>query len=337
MKNILLVFTGGTIGSNCHNGTIDTSSQARYQLLELFKQYYPTSDEIHFKILQPFQLLSENLQPSIWEQLIDAIEAEHPAEFDGIIVTHGTDTLAFSAAALALYFNYLNIPLLLVSSNYPMWHKSANGLDNFICAVEYIAQAKPAGVFVPYKNPGQIQHLHIASRLASCLQLSGDFISVQSRPYMLFENGNFTEYYVIDRASCIHRPLNPDFSSNILLLKPYPGLDYSHINLTGVDAVLHDLYHSGTACSSDQYGSQHALPAFINNCRQLGIKVYLAPALQHPDAYKSTRELIGLGAEMIWNMSLEAAYVKLLLGYGNFKQPQDISEFLQQDIALEHV
>ncbi len=337
MKNILLVFTGGTIGSSSEHGTIDTSGQARYQLLELFNQHYPHYQQVNFKTLQPVKLLSENLHPSIWKQIIQAIEAEDMSNFDGIIVTHGTDTLAFTAAALSFYFNFLEIPLLLVSSDYPLNHPKANGVDNFICAVDYIFQKQPAGTFVPYKNPGQTMHLHIATRLASSLQLSGDFISVQSKPYMNYKQGLFEPLLSVDRPFRHILTLKPNFSSNILLIRPYPGLDYSHINLDGVDAVLHDLYHSGTACTSGASGNRYSLIEFIRNCRQQQLPFYIAPAVKHPDAYKSTRELIEQGGEMIWNISLESAYAKLLLAYGNYSDLQSIGDFLQQDIALEHI
>ncbi len=346
MKNILLVFTGGTIGSSSEKGVINTSGRARYQLLDLFQQHYPDSQSICFKTIQPLHILSENLQPVIWEKLIAVIEAENPSEFDGIIVTHGTDTLAFSAAALGLYFNHLNSPMLLVSSNYPLSHPEANGLQHFICAVEYIKQQKPAGVFVPYKNPKQTQQVHLATRLASSLQLSGDFVSVQSQCYMKFEQvqhtrtagqGRFMQTQNIDSSCCIPTHLKANFSKKILLLRPYPGLDYSSVNLHKVDAVLHDCYHSGTACATDESGEQYSLSVFIKYCRQQKIPVYMAPAVKHYDVYDSVRKLIEQGAEMIWNMSLESAYVKLLLAYGNFTDQQQISTFLQQDIALEHI
>jgi len=67
------------------------------------------------------------------------------------------------------------------------------------------------------------------------------------------------------------------------------------------------------------------------------IKVYLAPSIKSTDAYQSTRALIGQGAEMIWNMSIEAAYVKLMLAYGNFTDEQQIMGFIDKDIAGEHV
>ncbi len=341
MKNILVVFTGGTIGCSVQAGTINTSAQAGFQLIELFKQL-PQPEPIQFHCLQPLQLLSENLHPAVWTTLIQAIEQQNLADYDGIIVTHGTDTLAFTAAALSFYFNHLDKPLLLVSSNYPLTHPQANGVQNFVCAVEFIRQRIQNGVFVPYTNPADITQVHIGSRLASCLQLSGDFISVQSKSYLTFQNGVFD--YVTARIdlpgfkNLAGLKLNALFSKRILLIKPYPGLDYSAFNLADVDAVLHDLYHSGTACSVNDWGENYNLANFIARCQQVNIHCYLAPALKTADVYASSQVLLEKQwVTVLWNMSLEAAYVKLLLAYTNFAQAAEIADFMAKNLALEQI
>lgn len=336
-KNILLVFTGGTIGSQLDGDTIDTNGNMGFKLLQRFAEQDNQPDSVSFKTLQPLQILSENLHPGHWPQLIASIEAEDLSQFDGIIVTHGTDSLAFSAAALSLYFNRLNIPLLLVSSDLPLGHPQANGMANFICAVEFIRQLGLAGVFVPYRNPGQTMQLHLGSRLASCLPLSSDFISVQSRTWMRYQNGRFEALNSQDSEACSPMALKPEFSKRILLIRPYPGLDYTMFNLEHVDLVLHDLYHSGTACALTAAGEQYSLVEFVKHCAGCGLKVYLAPSVYSENAYASTRELLECGAEMIWNISLEAAYAKLLLAYGNFSSEREISVFLQQNLAWERV
>lgn len=350
MKNILLVFTGGTIGSAVSEGTINTSGAAGFKLIQQFRQQYKNHQHIRFNAIQPLEILSENLAPCAWQTLINAIEAEQPGQFDGIIITHGTDTLAYTAAALSFYFNTIKIPMLLVSSNYPLDDPRANGLENFICAVEFILQKKQAGVFVPYRNQHQSTQVHRGSRLACSLQLSGDFFSVQGSSYMQFENAQFTltNPPAINPLRSLREgrgdgmqthmpPLKADFSDRVLMIKPYPGLDYSHFNLENIDAVLHDLYHSGTACATAQWGNQYSLSGFIKYCEEQNIKVYLAPAIKSPDVYQSARILIGQGAEIIWNMSIEAAYVKLILAYGNFTDEQQIIDFINRDIAGEHV
>jgi len=175
MKNILVVFTGGTIGSIATDGTINTEGNTSFKLIRLFQQHYENHQQIHFDTIQPLQILSENLAPDAWKILIDAIEAARPDQYDGIIITHGTDTLAYTACALSFYFNAAKVPMLLVSSDYPLEHPQANGLENFICAVEFVLQINKAGVFAPYRNQQQTTQLHQGTRLACSLQLSGDF------------------------------------------------------------------------------------------------------------------------------------------------------------------
>ncbi len=356
MKNILVVFTGGTIGSTALAGTIDTADTAPFKLIDLFQQHDKNPQQIRFSIIEPLQLLSENLVPCIWQTLITAIEAQQLEHYDGIIITHGTDTLAYTAGALSFYFNAIKIPLLLVSSDYPLDNPKANGLDNFMCAVEFIRQKIQAGVFVPYRNQQQALQIHKGSRLSCSLQLSGDFFSVQDKSFMHYENRIFSQLnpatkptsgkdnsFSADEVSLgattvtKNPQLTARFSERILMIKPYPGLNYRHFNLENVDAVLHDLYHSGTACASMQWCENYSLLEFIKRCGEQKIKVYLAPAIKSADAYQSTRALIEQGAEMIWNMSIEAAYVKLMLAYGNFTDEQQILAFLDEDIAGEHV
>ena len=332
---ILLVFTGGTIGSLSENGNIDLDPKARFKLLELFKQRYQNSAAIDFSTLQPLQILSENLHPGDWKTLIEAIESENPDKFDGIIVTHGTDTLAFSAAALGVYFNYLEKPMLLVSSNLPLENPEANGIPNLIAAVDFIVQRKATGVFVPYQNPGELLEIHQATRLSSCLALSGDFISIQSQSFMRYHSGNFEQLYPLTASAKLK--LKADFSSRILLLRPYPGLNYQDFNLENVDAVLHDLYHSGTACTREVYGEFYNLNSFIRDCQQRSLSVYLSPSLYSESAYSSTRELLANGAKIIWNTSLETTYAKLLLAFANYQKTADLEAFLQGNIAGEHV
>jgi len=338
MKKILLVLTGGTIGSTVVGSTIGTDSSTQLELMGRLQDHYRHVHEFAFHTIQPVELLSENLAPGIWGHIIRAIESEGLAEFDGVIITHGTDTLAFSAAALGLYWHSIDLPILMVSSNHPIEDNRANGIANFICALEFIRHNQGAGLFVPYQNPGQTMRVHLGARLASSLQLSGDFMSVQDKDYWVYD-GNRFKAPDIPWANPQRKsyPLQANFDKDILMVRPYPGLNYDHYNLPRVDAVLHDLYHSGTASSTTDYGGQHSLPRFIRRCAHKNIAVFLAPAIKSPVCYQSTQALLDAGARMIWNMSLETAYAKLLLAYGNFADPEVRLEFLDADIAHEHI
>jgi L-asparaginase len=279
---------------------------------------------VSFTTVQPYQILSENLSTEAWTTLISAIENENPQNYDGIIVTHGTDTLAYTAAALGFYFHALNVPIFLVSSHLPLSNENANGLENFSLAVEKIVTENLTGVFVPYRNPNEkMVTLHKATRLTCSPQLSSDFFSVA--------NVNLVP------KAIFNMPLKPYFSARILMIKPYPSLNYDNFNLKNVDAVLHDLYHSGTACTTAEWGENQSLLKFIERCKAENVAVYLAPALKSEDAYQSMFELNLSGATMLWNMTLEATYVKLSLVYGNFNDLSTIISFMQLNLADERI
>lgn len=334
MNKILIVFTGGTIGSWVQNGIINPKVEQRFTLLSQFEQQYENQSAFEFSIIQPLNLLSENLHPSVWEDLIEAIKAESISNFDGIIITHGTDTLAYTAAALSQYFNHIDIPMLLVSSNLPLENPAANGLTNFITAIEFIHQRKEPGVFVAYKNPGAITEVHLASRLLSCLPLSSDFISVQSQSYMRYKDNSFL-LNTDNLTDTISVSVKNQFSKKITLIRPYPGLDYSIFSLDNTDAILHDLYHSGTACMTQQWSQPHSLSHFIRHCVENNKPIYFAPAIKQHSIYQTTKELLDHGAKILWNISLEAAYAKLSLAYGNYTEESEIETFLDKNLAHE--
>ena len=341
-KKILFVFTGGTIGSLADQGSINVHSSAHYLLLAQFQQRFRQFEAVEFKIVQPLSLLSENLVPEDWCTLISAINKEQPEHYAGVIITHGTDTLSFTAALLSLYFHRLSVPILLVSIDFPLTDARANGLGNFVCAVDFINQRViDHGVFVPYRNAGQAQLVHRGNRLTASLPLGSDFIGIQNQSYLHYADGIFTPSHTSLKLQPHPRQsfnLMANFSQRIVLVRPYPGLNYQLFNLEGVGCVLHDLYHSGTACASpNSEQERYGLPAFLTRCRNQQIPVYLAPAIYSDNAYQSTLSLIDLGATVLWNLTLEVAYGKLLLAYGNFDSAGILADFLAANLADEQI
>lgn len=335
---ILVIFTGGTIGSSIHSHIIQPNSAANFALISKFQQHY-SQYQYHFTAISAFEILSENLHPQLWLELIAVIESQALSNYDGIIVTHGTDTLAFTAAALSLYFHSINKPLLLVSSNYALSDIRSNGLNNFYCAVEFIRQQIQNGVFVAYQNPQQAMQIHLGSRLSSCLPLSGDFISLQSQAYMTFTNGQFI--LLSNRFISIHHPIHlslpKQFSKSIFIIRPYPGLNYRDISLIENSIILHDLYHSGTACTTMNHGKDYSLLRFCERCFEANVDLYLVSALKNADIYSSMNGLIEKKINVLWNVSLEVAYIKLLFAYHCFTDKQQLDYFLTTNISGEEI
>ena len=142
-----VIFTGGTIGSTIdQSGHIVADKDNRdFLLLNLYRHKFTLQDE--FVIRTPYCILSENLSGRELELLVACVN-ELKEKVDGIIITHGTDTLQYTAAALGYVYSNLAIPIVLVSSNYVLEDSRANGLTNFACAVSFIHAGQGHGVFV---------------------------------------------------------------------------------------------------------------------------------------------------------------------------------------------
>ena len=329
---ILVIFTGGTIGSTCSDNLINVDSKATYRLLEAYREG-PAARAVEFDSEQPIYILSENIVPDQWHALLALIQGVDQSRYDGVIVAHGTNTLSYSAAALSFGLTDCRLPVVLVSSNYPLDDARANGLNNFCGAIDFIADCGAPGVFVVYRNNAGESVVHLGSRLLQAVPFSDEFDSAGSLRFGCIRDGRF----VANAHPCnptpaelkAHRsPLSGElrFSPEVLLIRPFAGMNYDYFRFAGVKprAVLHDLYHTGSANTLED-GSPFSIRSFLDYCREEGIDLYAAPIAARQDLYVSTQKLVDAGAIPVEGMTLEAALVKLMLKYGSPKVDIDIN------------
>ena len=138
MKKILIVLTGGTIGSQAEGECVNVTDTSPYRLLRLYKETYgqKEADEEEFEVIQPMAILSENMDLEAWSRLCRVMWDIPCEKYAGVIVTHGSDTLSYTSALLGLLLGHVEIPVVLTASNYPLGEKGSNGLTNFRSAVE---------------------------------------------------------------------------------------------------------------------------------------------------------------------------------------------------------
>lgn len=350
MENkILLVFTGGTIGSTAKNHIINVDSSARYHLLEKYEKFSGRNGDI-FDIYEPLSLLSENLIPADWISLVESIKSKPLDKYSGIIVTHGTDTLPYTSAVLSYIFNGLNIPLVVVASNLPLGAPESNGLNNFVAAINFIENVAMPGIFVIYQNDMGESIVHLGTRLTEAFPFTHQFRS-QKDAYFgkivdeKFIRNNSSLYgpsvnEILDREVFTYEKLS--FSDKILSIKPYPGLNYEMFDFSVARprAVLHDLYHSGTACmrSSKEDNDKYSLLNFARRCRDKNIDFYVAPlSIASDTLYATSEEFLNYEVIPMSDITMEAAIAKLSLAYGSFRDRKTILEFLKRDIFFEFI
>lgn len=304
---LLFIFTGGTIGSTACGETISVDAAKPYLLCEKYAERYPV--DFTYDTLEPFTELSENLSGEHIALLMKTV-IEHVSDgYDGIIVTHGTDTLAYSAAALGYALGNDSIPVCLVSANYPIEDARSNGLANLHAAITLIRTKTAKGVFVLYRNDmGDETVCHRATRLSTSLALSDNVFSVLECPFGRVTTAGFVknpDYTELPDGMGAPVSLSlPARCTDVLRVFPYPGILYPAIP-DGIRAILLDTYHSGTVD-----GKSPEAHAFLSEAMTRGIPVFVTDGA----AYDSTRIFDEYGVKRL-PLSPIAAYMKLWL-YG---------------------
>ena len=344
MKKIGVIFTGGTIGSQYNSEHIDIHKQGAYVLLERYKNDALCKD-VEFFHAQPLNELSENLLPEQWLTMFNAIQNAVQKGCDGIILTHGTDTLPYTAAALSLMLgSSLKVPVVLVSADLPLENPLSNGYINFCAAVNLFHCAPLKGVFVPYFQNGE-QYIHLGTRLAESLSFKDDFSSIGELWWGKMQNDKLVlneQTGNVSLEAILNKPVltlpKYSFCDNILFIKPYIGLNYGLNDFSKIKpaAIVHGVYHSGTACATT--AQAHSAPAFVKRCNEAGIEVFMAPITRKAGLrYASTESIIAAGAIPLENISQEAALIKVMLAYGSITSQKDRIDYINSDVFFEHV
>ncbi len=302
--HILVIFTGGTIGSTLADGWISPDDATRYTLINAYQAAH--GEAISFSTRAPYTILSENLCAENLTALTTAVCQAVKEDFDGIIVTHGTDTLQYAAAALAYATGNDCIPTVLVSSNYPLNDPRTNGNQNFEAAVAFIAQKCGRGVFVAYKNENEVVSFHNALSLLSHTEASDALFSRHNDVYAVqTENG-----IVIKGKTqpCETLPTVFNDNADILVVTPLPAENYAY-PLENYRAIILRPYHSGTFPTDVP-----AFTAFCKRAKTAGIPIF-AVNIPQGTTYASSKEFDPLGITPLYDTTFISAYVKLWMQY----------------------
>lgn len=285
---VLMIFTGGTIASQLNGASIspvEKSCDIKSRLIEKFFDNYPQfQGNIDFECEFLLNKLSENMKLSDWDRILRYLLSADLNLFDAVFIAHGSDTLAYFANMLSIFFGKSKTPIFIIASDKVIDDPTANGLINLKSAAEYSLKGNLSGVYVPYKNQDQLIILHKGYQITQSQILGNDFYSLPSKPVYSDE---FHGFY-----------------KNVLILKSYVGADYSYINTNGVDSVLIELYHGATADFEN-------LSEFTKKARSKNTKVFAASIISGTDIYETTQKLKESGVQFLYDITLETAYAAL--------------------------
>ena len=215
LKKILLLTTGGTIASQPSSDGLKPeilSEGILHCISSVTEQYDVTPQDL-------FQLDSSNMQPEEW-QLIARRIFEACRDFDGVVVTHGTDTMAYTASILSFMLQNVPIPIVLTGSQLPIMHPLTDAKDNLFCAFTMAASGIP-GVFIAFNRK-----VLLGSRAVKVRTMSFDaFDSINSPPIAKVDAGGLR----IDKSAIPAMTgdfvLRDGINVNVFLIKLTPGLN----------------------------------------------------------------------------------------------------------------
>ena len=142
MKKILLLTTGGTISSiESSNGLVPSDQNNLISTI--------LNDTTAILDIKPIMTLdSSNIQPEEWKIIASSI-FDNMTKYDGIIVTHGTDTMAYTSSMISFMVQNPNIPIVFTGSQLPLTHPLTDAIDNLKCAKAMALSGVP-GVFIAF-------------------------------------------------------------------------------------------------------------------------------------------------------------------------------------------
>ena len=324
-KKILLLTTGGTIASvPGGQGLEPQRSDVMERELEQLRTYYDIT------VRDVICLDSSNIRPEEW-QLIARRIFEGRQGFDGIVVSHGTDTMAYTASAVTFMLPDIDLPVVFTGSQLPLADMLSDGPDNLRTAFAMAASGHP-GVFLAFDRKVMLGCRAVKVRASGF----SAFESVNARYAAQVSNrGLVVDERVLPRSTGPAR-LCPQISQNVFLLKLTPGLN------PAVFDMLAAMGYRGIVIEAFGLGGVNVLHKGLRGIRRAvedGISVVVTTQCLYDSAnlevYQVGGKLLELGVIQGRDMTSEAAMAKLMWALGQGLEPEQIAELFSRNLAGE--
>ena len=341
-RKIALIFTGGTIGSTIRPSNKIIEPKLGSELFrELIKQKPEIEDKYEFIIRNPYNMLSENITPNDWGKIANSIALEINQSVDGIVVTHGTDTMPYTASAISFMLSEVSIPIVFTGSLIPPHEKGTDAVQNLYDSILFSAKSEKMGVFVIFRDRKD-NHSKVfwGNRLRSISSYSNNFQSADNKSFAIIRNDTITYCGKYPTRNHLSKKviIESRIESKVAYFKVYPGFDPWFIDKAveyGAKGIILEIYHSGTACTTNH--SKYSLISSIKSCVEKSIPIFGIPLheSQESNIYSTTRELLDAGLIHLNRMSLESMVVKLMWLLGNEKEIKKVIKRMNENIAGE--
>lgn len=333
---ILLIYTGGTIGM-IHDANSGSYIPFDFENLQAqIPELKQLDCELDITSYEP-SIDSSNMHPKVWVQLGETIEDNYH-KYDGFVILHGSDTMAYTASALSFILENLNKPVILTGSQLPSGVPRTDAKENLITAIEIASSLRDGKPEVP----------EVAVYFEYQLYRGNRTHKVNAEHFEAFESVNypalaeagvhikFNRRYtqnVTDEKLIVHKVFNP----NIGVLKLFPGITEhtvnSILNAPKTEAIILETFGSGNAPTSKWF-----LKA-IQEATEKGIIILNVSQCQGGSVdlgrYETSKALKDMGVLSASDMTFEAAITKLMFVLEYSKDKKRRIELLEKNLQGE--
>lgn len=332
LPNISIVSTGGTIASfvEYRTGAVHPALSSK----ELIFANPEITNYCNPKAKVLFSVLSENMRPQMWMELAEAVAEELNSGAVGVVVPHGTDTMAFTAAALSFLLGDLNGPVVLVGSQRSSDRPSSDAHVNLIGAVTTARSDLGEVVVAMHAGPSDDRlAIHRGTKVRKMHSSRRDaFRSMNIDPigHVIGDELRLVGGYRRKGKGPVR--IKGKLEPRVALLHFYPGLNPGLL----LDALKHDkgLVIAGTGLghvSDDLIGIIEEL----DTLKPIVVTTQCLEGTVDLEVYSGGRDLMKAGVIPGGDMTPETALVKLMWALGNVEDLEQVRELMTKNVAGE--
>ncbi len=326
-RKILIINTGGTLSSVMK----DSGLAPGLTTIDMQKELHIVSGDTDLEIEDFCSLDSANIFPEDWQSLARRI-AEVKNDYDGVVVIHGTDTLAYTSSMLSFMLRNITIPVVITGSQLSIKNPVADAMENCRCAIHMAASGIP-GVFVAFNRK-----VMLGCRASKVRSLSFDAFESVNYPNVATISSlgmSIDEKAVPQRNGVFH--LSDSYSSEVCMIKMFPGMHRSLLE------SLADQGYKGIYLEAYGIGGmpfvKHDFTGTVEKLIDQGITVVVGTQCPYEgskmDVYETGRRALEIGVLQAHDMTSEAALTKLMWILGMTDNPAEIRDYYSINIAGE--
>jgi glutamyl-tRNA(Gln) amidotransferase subunit D len=334
LPKVSIISTGGTIASKIdyRTGAVSPALTAE----DLYRAIPEIGEIANIKTEILFNLLSENIIPEYWTSMAYAIKKHIDEGVEGIVLTHGTDTMGYTAAALSFSLRNLPIPVILVGSQRSSDRPSSDAYLNLKAAIFTAVKAPFAevGVLMHASSSDNELIVHRGTRVRKMHTSRRDaFQTINSKPLAKII-GNKIEVYEPYKRRGGELELKAKFDNKVVLIKSFPGIPIEIFDFL-IEKKYHGIVIEGTGLG---HAPEYIFPA-IKRAIENGITVVMTSQCIYGrinmNVYSTGRMLLSMGVIPAEDMLPETALVKLMWILAQTNNKEEIRNLFLTNISGE--